>query len=143
MKKICYLLVLFSLLLLFGGCSKAFKTVYGFNEEAYIDDIKIKLVDVRLRENQELEFTFRLTNYRNNTVTISADNNFKFYDINEIELVNQYVNNNSIIKKGDTINYTLRYIVDKKQTYDILFYSGIVENNIKFNITSKDIINFQ
>ena len=39
------------------------------------------------------------------------------------------------VQKGDTITLTLQYNIQEKSIYEILFYSGIVENNIKFTIT--------
>ena len=81
-----------------------------------------------------------MTNKRDNTVAIKADEMFKLYDINKVQIPNNYTNSTNIIKKDETITYILEYNVAKKEIYELYFYSGIVENNIRFNITSKDII---
>ncbi len=81
-----------------------------------------------------------MTNKRDNTVTIKSDEMFKLYDINKVQIPNNYTNSTNIIKKDETITYILEYNVAKKEIYELYFYSGIVENNIRFNITSKDII---
>ena len=81
-----------------------------------------------------------MTNKRDNTVTIKSDEMFKLYDINKVQIPNNYTNSTNIIKKDETITYILEYNVAKKEIYELYFYSGIVENDIRFNITSKDII---
>ncbi len=140
MKKTIYFLGIIICTILLVGCTenKQLKTQYNFNEQGYLDDIEIKIIKATLADEQ-LELTVEITNRQNNTITISADNNFRLYDINQVQIPNQYINHNNIIKKDQTITYTLKYNVSPKETYDILFYSGIVENNIKFSITSKNI----
>ena len=76
-----------------------------------------------------------MTNKRDNTVTIKSDEMFKLYDINKVQIPNNYTNSTNIIKKDETITYILEYNVAKKEIYELYFYSGIVENNIKFTIT--------
>ena len=82
-----------------------------------------------------------MTNKRDNTITIKSDEMFRLYDINKVQIPNSYNNSVNIIKKDETITYILEYSVSKKEIYELYFYSGIVENNIRFNITSKDITN--
>ena len=82
-----------------------------------------------------------MTNKRDNTVAINADDMFRLYDINKVQIPNSYNNSTTIIKKDETITYILEYGVAKKEIYELYFYSGVVENNIRFNITSKDITN--
>ena len=89
---------------------------------------------------QTLRIKIKMTNKRDNTVTIKSDEMFKLYDINKVQIPNNYTNSTNIIKKDETITYILEYNVAKKEIYELYFYSGIVENNIRFNITSKDII---
>lgn len=139
MKKICTVILVIVLGFFVVGCDKVIpKTEYGINEEAVLDDIKIELVKATKIENDILEVVFEITNERNNSITLSPDNNFKLYDINQVQIPNLYEANKNIIKKDETINYTLQYNT-QKDLYEILFYSGIVENNIKFTITSLDI----
>lgn len=124
----------------FIGCSKKnIKSNYSFNEEAVLDHFDLKLKDASYLENDVLELTFEITNNSKNSVTINADNYFKLYDINQVQVLNKYTANTNIIKKDETINYTLQYNINKKEIYEIYFYSGVVENNIKFTITSSDL----
>lgn len=143
MKKIFYLFAMAFVLVLLTGCgNKQLKSQYDVGEDAYLDDIELKLTKVLIKDDQELELTFDITNNQDNTITISADNNFRFY-LNQMQMLNRYDNHKNIIKKGQTISYVLNYDITSnvRKSYEILFYSGIVENNIKFNITSKDIVN--
>ena len=140
MKKVLILIVLI-IMVIFTGCSNNDiipKTEYIKGEQALLDDIYLTLDDVDY-ENGMLELNFEIENKTKNTITINPDNNFRLYDINQVQVMNIYSNNTNIIKKGQIVNYTLQYNIDKKEIYDIYFYSGIVENNIKFNITSEDI----
>lgn len=138
MKKVLLIITLLMSGLFMCGCEQHnFKTQYNMNEEAYIDDIKITLENASYNEeNNILEMTFEITNKRDNTTTLVPDQNFVLYDINKVQMYNTYTNTNNIIKKGQTIHYTLQYNVAKKEMYEILFYSGIVENNIKFVLTN-------
>lgn len=136
MKKVIYLFSVLLIVVVLTGCNnKQLKTQYSLGEVAYLDDIEIKLTKSLIKDDKELELTFDITNNQDNTITISADNNFKFY-LDQIQMLNMYDNHNNIIKKGQTISYVLKYDVTSnvRKTYEILFYSGIVENNIKFNI---------
>ena len=140
MKKYIFTLLLLLIVPILIGCNNKSiitKSEYKLNEEAMIDDIYITLNSASYNDN-ELELVFNILNKTNNTITINPNNNFKFYDINRL-LTNNYENNKNVIKKGQTISYTLKYTVDKKELYDIYFYSGIVENNIKFVVTSNDL----
>ena len=88
-------------------------------------------------ENIEIRFTFEEEYRKVSLIKYDADSDIsllKLYDINKVQIPNKYNNKLNLIKKHQTINYTLMYDVDKKQTYEIYFYSGIVENNIKFTI---------
>lgn len=139
MKRIVSALAVIIVVILITGCEKIIpKTEYNINEVATIDDIKIELIEAKYMENNVLELVFNIKNGRNNTITLSPDTNFKLYDINKVQLSNKYTTNKNIIKSQETINYTLQYET-KKEVYEILFYSGIVENNIKFSFTSLDI----
>ena len=137
MKKLftlCIAILVFALVL--TGCDNTpVKTEYELNEPAKLDDIEITMVDTNY-QNNVLEVEFKIKNNRDNTISIAPDTYFKLYDINQVQVPNKYQNDNNIIKKGDTINFTLQYNIQKKELYEILFYSGIVENNIKFNITN-------
>ena len=140
MKKVLYIIFIVAFGLVLFGCNNTKfipKSQYGLNELAMIDDINLTLINSNL-ENNNLELVFQITNNTNKTITINPDTNFKLYDINKVEILNTYSNNNNIIKKGQTISYTLNYKVSNKEIYEIYFYSGIVENNIKFVVTSND-----
>lgn len=124
------------------GCSSKIqiKPEYDVNEQAIADDIELLVNEVIYNENNDtLKIKIKMTNKRNNTVTIKSDEMFKLYDINKVQIPNSYNNSTNIIKKNETITYILEYSVAKKEIYELYFYSGVVENNIRFNITSKDI----
>lgn len=138
MKRFISVFLVVFMLFLMVGCDKVIpKTEYQINEEAILDNIKLKLVSAEHLENDVIEMVFSITNERDNTITLSPDTNFKFYDINQVQIPNQYTANKSILKSKETVSYTLQYTTNK-EIYEILFYSGIVENNIKFTFTSLD-----
>lgn len=137
-------LILISIIIV--GCGRDLsnitsKTSYRINETAKIDKLEIKLTNFKYLDNDIVEFTFKITNNRDNSITLNPDNNFKIYNSTNAQIPNIYSNDSNIIKSKDTINYTLQYNIKNRELYEILFYSGIVENNIRFNITSKDITN--
>ncbi len=139
MKRIIKVFGLIALIILVTGCETVMtKTEYNYNEEAILDNIELKLIEAKSIENDSIEVVFSITNKRDNTITLSPDTNFKLYDINHVQIPNKYTTNTNIIKANETINYTLQYN-SKKEIYEILFYSGIVENNIKFTFTSLDV----
>lgn len=118
------------------------KSEYSINEVGYIDDIEVSLINASYINNDTgIEVTFKITNKRDNTITITPDDYFVFYDINKVQIPNKYTNDKNIIKKNETINYKLQYDVTKKELYEIYFYSQVVENNIKFSFKSSDINN--
>lgn len=137
MKKIFILCIaIFVFALVLTGCDNTpVKTKYELNEPAKLDDIEITMVDTSY-QNNILEVEFKIKNNRDNTISIAPDTYFRLYDINQVQVPNKYQNDNNMIKKGDTINFTLQYNIQEKEFYEILFYSGIVENNIKFTITN-------
>lgn len=135
-------LMLFAVLLV--GCGRDLsnitsKTSYKINETAKIDKLEITLTNFKYLYNDIVEFTFKITNNRDNSITLNPDNNFKIYNSTNAQIPNIYSNNSNIIKSKDTMNYTLQYNIKNRELYEILFYSGIVENNIKFTVTNNDI----
>ena len=113
-------LILISIIIV--GCGRDLsnitsKTSYKINETAKIDKLEITLTNFKYLDNDIVEFTFKITNNRDNI----------------------YSNDSNIIKSKDTMNYTLQYNIKNRELYEILFYSGIVENNIKFTVTNNDI----
>ena len=137
MKKLFILCIaIFVFALVLTGCDNTpVKTEYELNEPAKLDDIEITMIDTSY-QNNILEVEFKIKNNRDNTISIAPDTYFRLYDINQVQVPNKYQNDNNMIKKGDTINFTLQYNIQEKELYEILFYSGIVENNIKFTITN-------
>lgn len=116
------------------------KSEYTMDEVGYIDDIEVTLTDASYINNDTgIEVTFQITNRRDNTITITPDEYFVFYDINQVQIPNKYTNDKNIVKKDETITYKLQYDVTKKELYEIYFYSQIVENNVKFSFKSSDI----
>jgi len=141
MKKIIFgIMIVISFFV--TGCSndEILKTQYSIGEQAKLDDIEITMEKASYKTDTQLfEVVFSVTNHRDNTITLVPDQNFVLYDINKVQMMNTYVNNNNIVKKDQTIHYTLQYSVSKKEMYEILFYSGIVENNIKFVVTNVNV----
>ena len=126
------------------GCGRnlnniASKTSFEINETAKIDKLEITLINVNEIGNDTIEFIFKIKNNRSNSITLNPDNNFKIYNINSVQIPNIFSNDSNIIKSNDTVNYTLQYNIKNRELYEIYFYSGIVENNIKFTVTSKEI----
>lgn len=135
-------LILISIIIV--GCGRDLsnitsKTSYKINETAKIDKLEITLTNFKYLDNDIVEFTFKITNNRDNSITLNPDNNFKIYNSTNAQIPNIYSNDSNIIKSKDTINYTLQYNIKNRELYEILFYSGIVENNIKFTVTNNDI----
>ena len=132
-------LILISIIIV--GCGRDLsnitsKTSYKINETAKIDKLEITLTNFKYLDNDIVEFTFKITNNRDNSITLNPDNNFKIYNSTNAQIPNIYSN---VIKSKDTMNYTLQYNIKNRELYEILFYSGIVENNIKFTVTNNDI----
>lgn len=135
-------LILISIIIV--GCGRDLsnitsKTSYKINETAKIDKLEIILTNFKYLDNDIVEFTFKITNNRDNSITLNPDNNFKIYNSTNAQIPNIYSNDSNIIKSKDTMNYTLQYNIKNRELYEILFYSGIVENNIKFTVTNNDI----
>ena len=135
-------LILISIIIV--GCGRELsnitsKTSYKINETAKIDKLEITLTNFKYLDNDIVEFTFKITNNRDNSITLNPDNNFKIYNSTNAQIPNIYSNDSNIIKSKDTMNYTLQYNIKNRELYEILFYSGIVENNIKFTVTNNDI----
>ena len=135
-------LILISIIIV--GCGRDLsnitnKTSYKINETAKIDKLEITLTNFKYLDNDIVEFTFKITNNRDNSITLNPDNNFKIYNSTNAQIPNIYSNDSNIIKSKDTMNYTLQYNIKNRELYEILFYSGIVENNIKFTVTNNDI----
>ena len=138
---ICLILILFiSFVIKNGDGNHILKSEYSITELGYLDKIEVTLKKVNyIHNNTGIELTFEITNKTNNTITITPDDYFKFYDINEVQIPNKYTSNTKIVKKNETIIYKLQYDVTKKEIYEIYFYSQVVENNIKFSFKSSDI----
>ena len=132
-------LILISIIIVGCGSNITSKTSYKINETAKIDKLEITLTNFKYLDNDIVEFTFKITNNRDNSITLNPDNNFKIYNSTNAQIPNIYSNDSNIIKSKDTMNYTLQYNIKNRELYEILFYSGIVENNIKFTVTNNDI----
>lgn len=136
-----FICILFIIWIIFRNDSaRILKSEYKMNEPGYLDKINVSLKKAIYINNQTgVEVTFEITNKTNNTITIVPDQYFKFYDINSVQIPNKYTANDKIVKKDETILYTLQYDVTQKELYEIYFYSQVVENNIKFSFTSNQI----
>ena len=142
-KKLKYMILLVLLLVPITGCGTSQtenQTVFKINEETTIDGIKIVLNDIQMSQSfqdvkQEkdtyLNLEFIITNTTNQTITIDSTKNFVFKIEEEVYTD---LNHNKMIEIApeETVVYTLIYDVEEQDFYEVLFYSGIVENNIKF-----------
>ena len=75
-------LILISIIIV--GCGRDLsnitsKTSYKINETAKIDKLEITLTNFKYLDNDIVEFTFKITNNRDNSITLNSDNNFKIY----------------------------------------------------------------
>ena len=135
---ICVSFIIFVIMNSDGG--HILKSEYSMGEAGYLDKIEVTLKKVNYIHNKSaIDVTFEITNKTDNTITITPDDYFKFYDINEVQIPNKYTTNNKIVRKDETISYKLEYDVTEKELYEIYFYSQVVENNIKFSFKSSDI----
>ena len=76
------------------------KSEYNMGEMGYLDDIEVTLKDATyINKGTGIKVTFRITNKRDNTITITPDDYFVFYDINKVQIPNKYSNDKNIIKK--------------------------------------------
>lgn len=142
MNKILNIFIVFILFLLVAGCENkpmTNKTEFYLNEDASIDKINLKMTDYEINDNK-LEITFLITNKRGEDINILADDYFKLFDSNRNQIFNSY-SNSSLIKKNETVEYKLIYDITNINSYDLYFYSGIVENNIKFSFNENNISN--
>lgn len=126
-------------LLLWTGCSSLeapvdTKTVYNVGELATIDYYQVKLNDRTYNENK-ITLEFVITNQDKEAHTIDQDNfsltsedNRSIVPDNQVSMT---LNPNQT--KTITITYTLEDSM--KEGIGILFYSGVVTNNIKFQIS--------
>lgn len=116
------------------------KTEFAVNEIATIDHYKVILNDVietntyqeKKPENDTfLILEFKITNESKEVQTISPNVNFKpmlngtYLDLGHTE--------NIEIPAGESIIYQVVYDVPEMDSYSVLFYSGVVSNNIRFN----------
>jgi len=69
------------------GCGKdaILKSEYTLGEVASIDDLTIKLEQAKYTEDKKLELVFDITNNRDNTLTLSPDDNFVLYERVEVD----------------------------------------------------------
>lgn len=143
MKRLL-LILLCILSIIFTGCS--YYDVmpisdYSIDQTANMDNLNITLKRAEWTENNELELVFEIENNRKDTITVVPDEYFKLYDINKVQIPNTYTGSSTVIKKNEKGIVTLSYKVSEKKLYEIYFYSGIIDNNIKFTITDSDISN--
>lgn len=116
------------------------KTEFTVNEIATIDHYKVVLNDVietstyqtKKPENDTfLILEFKITNESREVQTISPNVNFKpmlngsYLDLGHTE--------NMEVPVGESIIYQVVYDVPEMDSYSVLFYSGVVSNNIRFN----------
>ena len=118
------------------------KTSYRISEEAKLDHFQITLSDVEFKDEhlhltategtKIMILTFKVKNNANNTMSISGNSFDLFIDNEEYYPV---ASENVSINSNKEIQYEIIYEVPIKDQYSILFYSGVVTNNVSFEIT--------
>lgn len=145
MKKLFCFCSLIALSLLMTGCFSVeqpgeVKTEYSLNEIANIDFYEITLNDVVTTTHYQdvppandtyLMFEFRITNDDEQAHVLSSATNFRFI-IDDMTYTDLNHNKDITIQPGESIMYQVIYDVPEEDHYQILFYSGVVSNNIAF-----------
>lgn len=145
MKKI---VLLFVISCLFLGCNDLSlkegmnQTSYQVHEEAKIDHFNIVMTDYHITDHwnqqipvhdQFLIVEFEIENKDKQVSTIYANTSYQL-SINQEIYPNLSLESQLIIPSKEKKKYTVVYDVPKEEEYHILFYSGIVTNNIEFRI---------
>lgn len=146
MKKIILLFVVSCFLF---GCNDLSlkegtnKTSFLLHEDAKIDSFNLVMTDYRIVESidqlekpihdQFLIVEFEIENTDKTSQIISADTSYQLL-IDGKTYHNVSSSDAITIPSKQKTTYTIVYDVPKRDTYHILFYSGIVSNNIKFEI---------
>jgi len=118
------------------------KTSYLKNETAIIDHYNVTMSnyivsemwnDLNPNNGQYLIVTFKIKNNSKEDKIINLNKTYELYiDGNLYKNMNQEQNIN--ISSNDEITHNLVYDVPILNTYDVLFYSGVVGNNMNFKI---------
>lgn len=145
MKKIgIVVLMLFSCFVI-TGCNdlsepEGIKTEFKLLENASIDHYAITLTKTSMESSyqnkisqngQFIVLKFQVKNNSKQNDTLKADN---FHIIIDNQEYDAYLNTNLALNAKETAEYTIVFDVPVREEYDLLFYSGIVSNNIKFKI---------
>lgn len=143
MKKDYILVLIVCLCVMMTGCfsvkKEQQKTSFRLNEEARIDSFQIAMIGFRAVDPRELnmqvekdlliQYTFRIQNLGDEEIEIEADRFFKLKNEN-CKSIGTY--KKTTVKAKEIITYDVVYDVSRANQYSILFYSGIVGNNIEF-----------
>lgn len=135
MKKIAIIGCL--VLILSTGCgleNKAPQTEYKVNEEAFIDSYQIECNDFEKTDNI-LEVNYTLTNQSNQQVTVEPSNAFRL--VQQDQMISANEDSSVTLEPSETKKLTVTFNVTETQDqYKVLFYSGVVDNNIAFRLKS-------
>ena len=143
-KKIILLLIVSILMV---GCGNldapttTNQTEFTVNEVGIIDHYKVVLNDVietktyqgeKPENDTFLILEFKITNESREEQILTPDVNFKlmlndgtYHDLGNTEITK--------VPSNDSIIYQVVYDVPDMDSYSVLFYSGVVSNNIRFN----------
>lgn len=145
MKKLLNFILVILSCFLFTACTnldapKYVKTEFKLNENASIDYYDITMIKSIASKQyngsasvngQYIILTFKIKNNDKNNQNINS-NNFYLRKDNQEYLAN--VIHPRTIKANETTEYIVIFDVPIDSNYDILFYSGVVTNNIEFNV---------
>ncbi len=138
-------MLLFIAIVLFTGCSDLdapdyVKTEFKLHENASIDNYTITMTKNDAVEQyngessiygQYLIVTFEITNHNTTVEQISEDN---FYLEVDDRIYSGTILNDGTIGPNQSKEITIVYDVPREDDYELLFYSGVVGNNIEFDI---------
>ncbi len=142
-NKIFKVLCLSFGIFLLVGCNEETgpnKTEFFLNEEATIDNYTISLNDVFTSnhfqdvtpENETyLTLEFKITNNSNEQQVLDSNKNFDF-KINDKRYTDLNHNKTLTLEPNETVMYQVVYDVPEEDSYSLIFYSGVVSNNIRF-----------
>lgn len=148
MKKIGYLICIGLLCCFTIACSdlsldESIKTEFKIHEQANIDHYNITLnkqetlteyQNVPASNGQYLSLAFKIKNNSDTDAVIQEDN---FYLEIDDHIYNPISFSQETIASKESKEITIIYDVPNDDNYELIFYSGIVSNNIAFDIEFK------
>lgn len=116
-----------------------FNKKYHIDEVAVLDNYEVILKKASYNdETNTLDVVFQITNLHDYSITINDREHFMLEGLGETQIGNSFHSNLNLVKSKEKVMYTLNYHINKRPNYEIIFYSGIKNNKIKFIIDLKE-----